>query len=343
MMIGYVLDTHFGEYDQPMPGPATAYSRLQTLRDEAVLADQLGFGGIFVPDRHARTESAVGSALAFLASLAPDVKRAHLGVYSLVLTTQHPMVVAEEGALVDLLTVGRFTLAVSMGFHPRYWAQFGADPRQRVSRFEESLDILKLAWKGRPFDYDGKRFPLQGAHCVPAPFTPGGPPVWIGGESSAQRQRAAERADGWAAGLAPIVEEGWHRRSDQYRSRCEELGKTPHIALMRDAFVARTYEEAARLAGPAMVAEQIYYLDGHGGKPLHPDFQSAADYTVDRLRPHVVLGSPADCIESISSLRERLGVDSLVLRFRFPLGPSVEAVRDSLQLFGEEVLPYVCG
>lgn len=340
-MIGYLLDTHFGPYDQPVPDRDVVRARLATLVDEATLADRIGFDAVFVPDRHARTETAVPSALSFLAALTGHVTRARLGVYSLVLTTQHPMVVAEEAALVDNLSGGRLTLAVSMGFHPRYWAQFGVDPRHRVSRFEEGLDVLRLAWSGEPFSYAGKRFALDGAHCLPPPYQPGGPPIWIGGESRRQRARAAERADGWAAGLAPMVEDGWRRRVARYRDHAAELGRPSHVALMRDAFVAPTYAEAARLAGEAMLAEQVYYFTAHGGAVLHPDFPTAADYTVDALRPHLVLGSPADCVEAIRHLREDLDVDSLVLRFRFPLGPSPERVRESMELFGAEVLPHV--
>lgn len=166
-MIGYLLDSHFGPYDQAAPSADLVRSRLADLTEEARRADRAGFGGIFVPDRHARTECVVSSPLLYLASLAGEVSRARLGVYSLVLSAHHPMVVAEEAAMVDLLTNGRLTLSVSIGYHPRYWAQFGLAPKQRLSRFEEGLEILRAAWAGESFSHHGKRFDLEGRTACP--------------------------------------------------------------------------------------------------------------------------------------------------------------------------------
>ena len=339
-MIGYLLDTGFGPYTQPTPSAAVTRARLDTLYDEAVLVDLLGFDAILVPDRHARSECAVGSPLVFLSSLSRVITHARLGVYSLVLSAYHPMLIAEEAALLDNLATRRPILGVSMGFDPRYWAQYGIDGQTKVSRFEEGIEILQRAWTRDSFSFHGKRFDLDDVRCRPVPASDDGPELWIGGESRQSLVRAA-KVDGWAAGLAPINVPSWKRRVEDYRMQAAGNGRRSHVAILRDAFVAETYEEAASAVGDAFVEEQRYDFRGHGGKPLHPDFTHESDYTIDALRDHSVIGTPQDCIDSITRLQTDLDVDSVVLRFRMAAGPPREQVRDSLMLFGEQVLPVV--
>jgi alkanesulfonate monooxygenase SsuD/methylene tetrahydromethanopterin reductase-like flavin-dependent oxidoreductase (luciferase family) len=282
----------------------------------------------------------VASPLLFLASLIPHVPRARLGVFSLVLTAYHPMLIAEEAALVDLLSGGRLDLAISMGYHEAYWRQFGIDGRHRMSRFEESISILKQAWQGERFSFEGTRFELDDVLCTPPPMQPGGPPLWIGGESSKQRERAARWADGWAAGIGPLDRERWLSKVGHYRSTAADLGRPSQVILMRDAFVADDFESAAAIAGPGVIGEQLFYFQENGLKPMHADFASPADFTMDRLRSHLVIGSPADCIEQIQRLEHEFDVDTLLLRVRWPLAPSQGHVFEAIDRFGREVLPH---
>jgi alkanesulfonate monooxygenase SsuD/methylene tetrahydromethanopterin reductase-like flavin-dependent oxidoreductase (luciferase family) len=341
MKVGYVLDTHFGPYRQPVPPPELTRFRLGLLAEEARRADAAGFEGVYVPDRHARTECAVASPLVLLAALLPHVPRARLGVFSLVLTAYHPMLVAEEAALVDLLSGGRLTLSVSMGYHEAYWRQFGIDGKQRVSRFEEALDILRLAWRGEPFSYDGRRFPLDEVLCTPPPYAPGGPPLWIGGESGKAISRAARLAEGWAAGITPLDPDRWAAKVERYRGEAASLGRPAEVVLMRDAFLADDVATAAAVAGEGIVGEQLFYFQENGLQPMNRDFAAESDFTVERLRPHLVIGGPADCVEQIQRLEADFGVDTLLLRLRRPLGPEQDQVLESIDRFAADVLPYV--
>jgi alkanesulfonate monooxygenase SsuD/methylene tetrahydromethanopterin reductase-like flavin-dependent oxidoreductase (luciferase family) len=339
--VGYVLDTHYGAYRQPVPAPGLTMQRLAILAEEAARADAAGFEGVYVPDRHARSECTVASPLVFLASLLSSIPRARVGVFSLVLTAYHPMLIAEEAALVDLLSGGRLTLAVSMGYHEAYWRQFGINGQQRMSRFEEGIAILKQAWQGEPFSFHGQRFDLEQVLCTPPPSQPDGPPLWIGGESSKQVSRAARWAQGWAAGIGPLDLPRWTRKVDRYRTEAEQLGRPSHVVLMRDAFLADDFATAASIAGPGIIGEQLFYFQENGLTPMNSEFQSEADFTIDAMRPHLVIGSASDCIEQIARLERDFGVDTLLLRMRWPLGPQQEQVLEAIDRFGTDVLPYV--
>lgn len=343
MSVYYLLDTHFGDYDRLAPSPAEAAQHVATLLDEAALADRSGFDGVLVPDRHNRTETMAPAPLALLSALSQVTERCTLGTFSLVLTLYSPMLIAEEVALLDLLSGGRTLFSVSMGYHPAYFAQVGIDPRQRVSRFEESVDILRRAWSGDVFSYHGKRFDLEDVRCTPTPLQAGGPPLWMGGESEQMITRAATLGDAWATGQAPVDVDAWRRRVDSYRAQAQAASRPSHVVIMRDGFVANSYEEAARIAGEAAVAEQVFLFRNNGTrrKPFPPPFETESDFTVQNMRPHLVLGSPADCIEQLQRCYDELDADSVVMRFRFPLGPGAPAVREAIQQFGEEVIPHV--
>ena len=71
------------------------------------------------------------------------------------------------------------------------------------------------------------------------------------------------------------------------------------------------------------------------GKPLEIE-----DVTIDKLRESLVIGSPKDCIESLERYRDEYRVDYVNMRFRMPLGPSAEATRRCIRMFGESVLPH---
>lgn len=296
---------------------------------------------MFVPDRHARTECTVPAPLVFLAALLPSVERARIGLFSLVLTAYHPMLIAEEAALVDLLSHGRLTLAVSMGYHEAYWRQFGIDQRYRMSRFEESLQILKQAWLGAPFSFTGKRFTLDQVLCTPPPSQPGGPPLWIGGESGRQISRAARWADGWATGITPLDPQRWARKVETYHAEAAEHGRPSEVVLMRDAFIADDFTAAAAIAGAGIAGEQIFYFQENGLQPMSREFTSTTDFTIAKLRSHLVIGGPSDCIEQIQRFETDFEVDHLVLRLRWPLGPNEDAVMAAIDRFGADVLPYV--
>lgn len=342
-MIGYLLDTHFGGYDAPAPAPDVAAAHVRRLVHEASLAEEAGFDAVLLPDRHARTECVVPDPLTFLGTLAATTTQVTLGTYSLVLPLYHPMHVAEQAALVDLVSEGRLLLTVSLGYHPDYFRQFGLEQFTRAPRFEEGLEILRLAWSGETFSFDGMHHRLEDVRCVPTPRQVGGPPLWIGGESRNAIQRAGRWGQAWAAGIAPLERERWLRKVGHYREAAAAHGKDGHVVLMRDGFVASSFEEAARLAGDAIVAEQQFYFDKFGLAPLSSEFRSGTDYYLERLRDHLVIGSPDDCVAQIQRLQQEFEVDSLVLRMRYPLGPDDGAVDESIGLFGEQVLPRVQG
>lgn len=340
MKIGYMPDTHGGPYEQPEPSREAAAQFCDQLLNEGIEAEKAGFDGIFLPERHHRTETMFPPPLIMLAGYATRTERVDLGTFVLQTPYYNPMHLAEDVAMIDLMSKGRVVLGVGLGYHPDYFRLFNAPYQQRFSRFEESLDVMRQAWSSHePFSYHGKRFQFDDIMLTPKPYQEGGPPLWIGAAYPEAIKRAGRLGDGW--GILPFWEPVPKLREQAalYRESAEAHGRTPKVVLMRDGWVAPTRKEAEEVFGPLWVQEMLFYYRWNLLSP-NDEFQSEADFSIDKLSKYLVMGSPKECIEQIEMWTEVVGADYLIMRFRLPLGPSPEQVVRCIRQFGAEVIPY---
>ncbi len=122
-----------------------------------------------------------------------------------VLPYRNPFVVAKSGATLDLLSGGRFTLAVGVGYLKREFAALGVDFEQRAELFDEALDVIRTVWTTDDVSFDGKHFTARGITAHPRPVSRPHPPIWIGGNTGAARRRVAHKGDGWCPFPAPAA------------------------------------------------------------------------------------------------------------------------------------------
>lgn len=120
-----------------------------------------------------------------------------------VLPYRNPFVVAKSGATLDLLSGGRFTLAVGVGYLKREFAALGVDYDERAALFDEALNVIRTVWTGDDITVDGRHFTARGITAHPRPATQPHPPIWIGGNTGAARRRVAMHGDGWCPFPAP--------------------------------------------------------------------------------------------------------------------------------------------
>ena len=114
-----------------------------------------------------------------------------------VLPYRNPFVVAKSGATLDLLSGGRFTLAVGVGYLKREFAALGVDFEERAALFDEALDVIRAIWTTDDVTFEGAHFSARGITAHPRPVSDPHPPIWIGGNTGAARRRVAEKGDGW--------------------------------------------------------------------------------------------------------------------------------------------------
>ena len=132
-----------------------------------------------------------------LSFAAAATRRVTLGLSVLVLPLWHPLHVAKLGASVDLLSGGRFILGVGIGGHESRYPAFGLSPEHRVTRFVQSVELIKRLWTEDSVGFSGSSWEVDGVSLRPRPAQRPRPPIWFGGRSEPALRRAARLADGF--------------------------------------------------------------------------------------------------------------------------------------------------
>ena len=122
-----------------------------------------------------------------------------------VLPYRNPFIVAKAGATLDLVSGGRFTLAVGVGYLKREFAALGVDFDDRAALFEQSLQVIRDIWTTDDVTIDGKHFTAKGITAHPRPVSVPHPPIWIGGNTAAARTRVVAHGQGWCPFRAPAT------------------------------------------------------------------------------------------------------------------------------------------
>ncbi len=306
----------------------------ETIR-ECERAEAAGFDSVWLGEHH-NNPVLYPAPLLGLAAIAARTSRVSLGTGVLLLPLYHPMCVAEEGAMVDMISGGRLILGVGVGYAPEEFAAFGLSVKQRGSRMDEGAALLRRLWTETNVTHQGRYYRVEDATVGPRPVQQPAPPIWFGAWTTPAIERAARLGDAWLAGPSAALSE-LSSCVAAYRQRRAELGKEAGtIAAFRYVFVAGTTEKALETAGDSFIQayENMYF------RWPHPVIKRpAGELSIERLAENrIILGDPDTCIREISRFRQEIGLDHLVCRFSVP-GISREASMASLDLFAREVMP----
>ena len=160
-------------------------------------AERLGFDSLWVPDHVLKVFGPLPDPLTLLAFLAGITERIELGTAVLVLPYRHPVALANMLSSLDVLSNGRMTLGVGVGWNEKEFEALGMSKKERGRRTDEGLQVLEQFWSGQETSYEGRFYSFEDAEIGLKPQTPGGPPVLVGGYSEAAFERAVRFGAGW--------------------------------------------------------------------------------------------------------------------------------------------------
>jgi probable F420-dependent oxidoreductase len=304
---------------------------------ECARAEAAGFDSVWLGEHHA-SGTFYPTPLLGLAAVAARTRRVRLGTAVLLLPLHHPLLVAEEAAMVDVISGGRLVLGVGAGYAPEEFEAFGVSVRERGSRLDEAAPLIDRLWREEAVTHEGRHYRLTNATVRPRPVQRPRPPIWFGGWVEPALRRAARLGEGWLGGPSARLDEVL-TCVRQYRQARAEAGRDPdagEVALLRYVFVAESVERARAIAGgPFLRAfEATYFRWPHPVVKRPP-----GELTIERLaEDRIILGDPASCIDRIRHFRQTLGLGLLICRVSVP-GISREAARAALDLLAREVLP----
>lgn len=298
--------------------------------EQCAWADGLGFTDVQLMEHHASTDGYLPSPIVLGSAVAGVTSQLDIRLCLVLLPLYDPLRIAEDLAVLDLVSGGRLRLTVGLGYRREEYEQFGVDMRRRPSLMEEAVETLKLAWSGEPFDFRGRR-----VRVLPRPAQRPRPLITMGGASPASARRAARIADAYYP-VAP-------RLYEIYQDELLALGKRPSAA-HGDAvttsddvyvFVAEDPEHEWALIAPHTAhdtREYASWIDGRRGG----SFSLVDD--IDQLKTlgNYRVWTPSECIDRA---RER---GALVFK---PLVGGLDPAVGwrSLQLFADKVLPHLRG
>jgi probable F420-dependent oxidoreductase len=308
----------------------------QEALEEVTRAEELGFDSVWMEEHHSVTNHYWPSPLAVLAGFATRTSRMTLGTDIVVAPFHHPVRLAEDVAMLDVMSRGRLVLGIAIGYKPDEFALYGVELEKRGARFEEQLGIMKGLWTEERIDFRGRYYTVAG-RLEPKPVQKPHPPLWIGGWGDITLRRAATLADNWIPGptgdLRRLLD---GKRQLLERRRAAGLAAPTEWPVTRDVIIADTDARARELAEEHIM---VAYRREYAGGWRHPFIDASIATDLDGLmEDRFIIGGPEQCVARLRRFVEQYGLTHLICRMFFPGMPHAHIMR-GLELLAREVVP----
>jgi len=279
--------------------------------------------------------------LTMLSALLARTRNMKMATNIMLLPAHHPLEIAEQINTINEMSNNRLILGSGIGYKRDEFENVGWDFKSRAKRFEECLEILRLALAGKEFSYKGNHFSIPSCTVVPPPLHGVTPPLWIGAVSEPAMLRAGRLGDGWLISFAEhLVElQGKVRR---YKATAAQYGRPSTLCLMRDLHIAPTKGAIDPGWLPNVVKVWQSY-DELGSKADRDDLSKQVMFggrstTLEEFVPNrAIVGTPEDCIRELQRIKDLIDPEYVFLT---PTGvPDPDRQIAELRLFAREVMP----
>ena len=302
------------------------------LLDQIALADDLGYDSIWLTEHHFVEDGYTPSPVPLMAAIAARTRRVQISTDILILPLYHPVKLAEDIATIDVISNGRAMLGVGSGYRDEEFAAFGTSRKERASRMEEGVAILRGCWSEGPFTFRGRHHQIDAIDVVPKPVQKPHPPLWM----AATAEPAARRAARLGLHLLPQADRvgGYDAWVDELR----KLGRSPadyRVGLIKSWFVTdhgrddplwSVVRERERYRGgtyaPWLTAG--YVRPGAGAVPIDQGY---------------MIGSPTELITQIDALTKALPATDII-GWATPPGMDPADFNPRIERFARDVMPH---
>ncbi len=329
--------------------------RLGEFMQQAELADRLGFSAYWIAEIHCQPKFSLLSApYVVLGAVAQRTRRLRLGVAVNTLPVHHPVSLAEQAAMLDLVSGGRMEFAAGGGHpHSRAYECFGADHKSTHAIMAEGIDIIRKAWTDEMLAFDGKFFQIPEVVVNPKPIQKPPPPFYMatssldGVEVAARLgvnlllpihtrtpEQVAEYANSYWSGLS----------AHDHERRGKELGLLVPMHLAKTTVEARARAEAGIMSYFKIILDmRVDYTEWltRRGVELPVRLRTAAGAVVSYqtvCERHAVVGDSALAADTLRRLVEKTGASQVLVWMNIGSMPDA-LVRESMEQFAAEVMP----
>jgi alkanesulfonate monooxygenase SsuD/methylene tetrahydromethanopterin reductase-like flavin-dependent oxidoreductase (luciferase family) len=341
--------------------PVKGHTLYQEYIDTLALADELGFDGVCVNEHHQNAYGLMPSPNVIAGALTQRTKRCKIAVIGNALPMYNPPLrVAEEFAMLDVMSGGRLMAGMVIGGGPEYFA-YNMNPTHARERYREALDLIVKAWTTPgPFVWNSKHYFFRYVNPWPRPLQQPHPPIWIPGVGSLETiEFVAQRRYAYL-GVPYFHIDVFKRVFAQFREACTRAGyeaKPEQMGWGVPTYVAETDKQAREEFEPHMWYFVRNLLKGIGiGPPGYTSPRSAlaiiknqdkflyAQKTWDDIERGVfgIVGSPETVRQKLAHYQKELGAGIILTGCQTGTLPH-DLARKSMELLAREVIPSLRG
>lgn len=314
----------------------------QDVLEQAEVAESLGFDHVWLAEHHFSSYGYSPQPLLLAVAIAQRTRRIRIGTAVLVLPLHHPIRLAEEIAMTDVLTGGRLDVGIGRGYQPYEFERFGLTLADNRERYKETLDIVLQALSQQTFSYKGRYYDIPPTTIFPRPLQQPHPPIWTVAQSPDSIKFTVERGYSCLmSGPFPTLREF---RTLYDREVAVNGGRAPeHLGVHRYLFISESEEEAlANLDHPYWHFRIAGHLKAGTGKvedgraiaePL-PGEPGPEEYR----RDYLLWGTPEQVAQRIRDYQEALGINYLSCFMSLGTIPKDKLIRE-MELFATKVMP----
>ena len=311
---------------------ATVYARAL---ERIEIMDQTGYDAVWLAEHHFSSFSVCPSVHMVGTLAAARTRRLRIGTAVSLAPFYHPLRLAEEVALLDLLSGGRVNWGAGRGFARVEFTAFAVPPEESASRFRETVEIVLRAWTDKRLNFVGQHFRFEDVEVLPKPTQLPHPPVWMAASSESAIEWAASR--GFSILMDPHSSSAEIGR--KRRHYAEKLAAAGFSQAGRDIPIARLVALAGSAGDAVAVARSgaEWIVNSYLGTQHRPVMQQsltpASADPIQRYLDEVILhGTPGRVAEEITRLRDEIDLDYLLCA---PLS------HQSFMLLTEQVMPRI--
>lgn len=331
------------------------YDRYWQILEEVQLAEEMGWDSFGTSEQHFTPELFTTSAPeVFYAAVAMRTKRIRLrhGIRLLPFRVNHPLRIAEQVAMLDILSNGRAELGTGRGNTYRMLSAFEVDPKESRPQWEEALQMIPKMWTQDEFSWESKYFHIPPTHVVPKPIQKPHPALWTAATNPDMYELAGHKGIGLMS-FNFATPEQCERDIATYKKAtksAEPVGDfiNDKAAWFLMCFCAETTEYARRLAKEPIMAflneaVKVYEELGSKGAKTYQYMAEVAKYksmvNFDYLNDAdmIIVGDPETCLEKFKKFQQA-GADELILRID---GFPHEKIKDCIRMLGQQVFPHL--
>jgi len=329
----HLLPTYFPERDPPFE------TFFQQVLEQVELAEELGWERFWFTEHHFLLYGGpIPNPAVMMAAAAARTRRLRLGSAISILPLHHPIQIAEDYAMVDVVSGGRLEFGLGLGNTALDYEVYGVPREESRARFREAAELILKAWTNERFSHAGRFWRCEEVAVYPRPVQRPHPPLWVAGHSPESLGWAGQHGANVMLVAHPYPPEDYRAGMAAWRDGLARAGIGPgerHAKLHVRVWIDDDAERARQAAEAAILRYDQISAVGRNPRLSHAD---GYDWEAMLASGRNVYGNPEQCIKAFESALRSYEPDILSTTFNFG-GLPHEQIKKAMRLFAREVMP----